>query len=380
VDFPVFGHNVGVASAVQTAQLPAPGGAASIAPSDTNPQAAAKSSAPSGFLELARQIQNRGSADGSTGSGHASGKGLFGEDGFGFDDVIDAINPLQNIPIVSTIYRAITGDKIDVGPRLVGGALYGGFFGFIGAAINAAIEDSTGHDIGDNVRLALFGAPDETEREPVMFAGNQSAAPSTAVADAAATAPNTETATADAATGTPNLSPASGPNPPSGPKDGKMPALTAAQLSLLQERESQDAASAPAADSPAPAPAPPAAATAPAEGNVIDLTPEQEALLLKSVGLSPPEKSGTAPQATPPAAPPAQAAAPAPQADPGNDASGDSQQDSAAPKASSAAPTTGKAALPAQSDFAKRMQTGLDRYYAHRTPVNTQPPHLDVIR
>jgi hypothetical protein len=381
VDFPIFGHNIGVASAVQTAQLPAPGGAASIAPSDTNPQAAAKSSAPSGFLELARQIQSQGDANGSTGSGHGSGKGLFGEDGFGFDDVIDAINPLQNIPIVSTIYRAITGDKIDVGPRLVGGALYGGFFGFIGAAINAAIEDSTGHDIGDNVRLALFGAPDETEREPVMFAGNQGATPSAAVADAAATAPNAETATADAATDTPTLSPASGPNLPSGPKDGKMPALTAAQLSLLQERESQDAASAPAADSPAPAPTSPAAAAAPAEGNVIDLTPEQEALLLKSVGLSPPEKSGTAPQAaTPPAAPPAQAAAPAPQADAGNDASDDSEQDSAAPKPSAAAPANGRAALPVQSDFAKRMQTGLDRYYAHRTPINTQPPHLDVIR
>ncbi|HEY4164992.1 MAG TPA: hypothetical protein VGM59_18140, partial [Dongiaceae bacterium] len=39
---------------------------------------------------------------------------FFGADGkFGWDDFLDVINPLQHIPIVSQIYRAITGDQIN---------------------------------------------------------------------------------------------------------------------------------------------------------------------------------------------------------------------------------------------------------------------------
>ena len=46
----------------------------------------------------------------------------FGEDGFTFADFIDIINPLQHIPVVATIYRAMTGDDIDPGSRVAGGA------------------------------------------------------------------------------------------------------------------------------------------------------------------------------------------------------------------------------------------------------------------
>ena len=37
----------------------------------------------------------------------------FGPDGFTFLDMLDIINPLQHIPVVSTLYRAITGDTIE---------------------------------------------------------------------------------------------------------------------------------------------------------------------------------------------------------------------------------------------------------------------------
>ncbi|MGQ3031076.1 MAG: hypothetical protein ACT60Q_22290, partial [Ferrovibrionaceae bacterium] len=37
-------------------------------------------------------------------------KSLFGDEGFSFKTVLDTINPLQHIPIVSTIYRELTGD------------------------------------------------------------------------------------------------------------------------------------------------------------------------------------------------------------------------------------------------------------------------------
>lgn len=77
--------------------------------------------------------------------------GFWGRDGFGFDDLIDFINPLQHIPVVSTIYRAITGDEIGVGPRMFGGAVLGGVIGVGMSAVNAAIEYETGKDIGETV-------------------------------------------------------------------------------------------------------------------------------------------------------------------------------------------------------------------------------------
>lgn len=80
---------------------------------------------------------------------------LWGDREFSFSDVLDAINPLQHIPIVSTIYRKLTGDEIAVGPRLLGGALFGGPIGLIVAGFNAMVEGATGNDVGDHV-VALF--------------------------------------------------------------------------------------------------------------------------------------------------------------------------------------------------------------------------------
>lgn len=81
--------------------------------------------------------------------------GFWGEDGFSFGDLIDLVNPLQHIPVVSTIYRAVTGDEIGIGPRLVGGAALGGIVGFGIAAMNAAVEYETGKDIGDQALVAM---------------------------------------------------------------------------------------------------------------------------------------------------------------------------------------------------------------------------------
>ena len=44
----------------------------------------------------------------------------FGQDGMTFLDFLDIINPLQHIPLVSTIYRKITGDTIDPASRIAG--------------------------------------------------------------------------------------------------------------------------------------------------------------------------------------------------------------------------------------------------------------------
>ncbi len=94
---------------------------------------------------------------------------FWGPDGFTFKSVLDVINPLQQIPIVSDIYRALSGDTIATGSRLAGGALLGGPIGFVAALLNSIVEDESGKDIGGNI-LAVLDGEDETQ-----LASNESA-------------------------------------------------------------------------------------------------------------------------------------------------------------------------------------------------------------
>ncbi len=82
---------------------------------------------------------------------------FFGADGLTFSDFLDVINPLQHIPIVSTVYRAMTDDEISPGARVAGGALYGGPIGLAVAAANAIVESTTGEDIGETLMAAFTG-------------------------------------------------------------------------------------------------------------------------------------------------------------------------------------------------------------------------------
>ena len=82
---------------------------------------------------------------------------MFGADGLTFDDVLDVINPLHHIPVVSTIYRELSGDRIAAGPRIAGGGLFGGIFGLFAAVASVAIEHETGNDIGGHVMALLNG-------------------------------------------------------------------------------------------------------------------------------------------------------------------------------------------------------------------------------
>jgi hypothetical protein len=81
---------------------------------------------------------------------------LSGHGGFSFRDLLDVVNPLQHIPVIGTIYRAISGEKIGTLERIAGDALYGGVWGAISAAADSAFEAVTGRDFGSTM-LALFG-------------------------------------------------------------------------------------------------------------------------------------------------------------------------------------------------------------------------------
>src|ERR1700760_1477382 len=62
-----------------------------------------------------------------------------------FSDFLSAINPLQHIPVVGSIYRAITGDVPAPAARVLGATLIGGPVGLVLSAANAIYEQDTGH-------------------------------------------------------------------------------------------------------------------------------------------------------------------------------------------------------------------------------------------
>jgi len=72
-------------------------------------------------------------------------------EGYSFWDLLDVVNPLQHIPVVSTIYRHLSGDEIKAPAQLAGGFLFGGVVGLASSAVNIVIEAATGDDVGGHV-------------------------------------------------------------------------------------------------------------------------------------------------------------------------------------------------------------------------------------
>jgi len=77
-------------------------------------------------------------------------------DSFSFRDLLDIINPLQHLPVVSTLYRWITGDTIGALPRIIGDGIYGGPIGLVGGIFNAQVKQESGKDTGEHA-IALLG-------------------------------------------------------------------------------------------------------------------------------------------------------------------------------------------------------------------------------
>jgi hypothetical protein len=80
--------------------------------------------------------------------GAASGLRLWDNaDGPSFSDFIDLINPLQHIPVVSSLYRQETGDTIGSIAKIAGAAVIGGPIGGAIALANEVFEAVTGSDV-----------------------------------------------------------------------------------------------------------------------------------------------------------------------------------------------------------------------------------------
>ena len=119
---------------------------------------------------------------------------FFGADGFDFGDLVDIINPLQHLPVISSIYRTLTGDEISPASRLAGGALFGGPVGFASALVTAVIEDVTDTTIGD-VIVSAFTDEDETDSAKNLATSGTVTEPISAAGATAALMPQAARAT-----------------------------------------------------------------------------------------------------------------------------------------------------------------------------------------
>ncbi len=106
------------------------------------------------------------SVQADTGGAAAKPSRSNGQSGFSrvFHEILDIINPLQHIPIVSTIYRHLTGDTIDPVAKVAGGALFGGMIGLGLSVADVAVQEATGKDVGDHIWALFDGDSDKSGR------------------------------------------------------------------------------------------------------------------------------------------------------------------------------------------------------------------------
>ena len=74
-----------------------------------------------------------------------------------FRDVLDAINPLNHIPIISDLFASATDHTPSTGAKLAGGTLFGGPIGFVASLANIIFEEATGSTPVKAVLAALSG-------------------------------------------------------------------------------------------------------------------------------------------------------------------------------------------------------------------------------
>ncbi len=98
---------------------------------------------------------------------------------FTLDDVIDIINPLQHLPIVSILYREITGDEIKPAMRILGDIGYGGPTGFLSSVGQVLFEAIFGDDMAGTAIALITGEDDD--KTSVQLASTD---PSTPLPDA----------------------------------------------------------------------------------------------------------------------------------------------------------------------------------------------------
>ena len=96
------------------------------------------------------------------------------DDEFEFGDVVDIVNPLQHLPVIGTIYRNMTGDKMKGFADIIGGAIFGGPIGAVASTVNVIVKDRTGKDIAENAMsiMGFGGSQHEAPKPDITYASN----------------------------------------------------------------------------------------------------------------------------------------------------------------------------------------------------------------
>jgi hypothetical protein len=105
-------------------------------------------------------------------AGRSSGSESDADSGFSFHDLLSIVNPLQHLPVISTLYRRLTGDTIKPFERIAGDTLYGGWMGLASSVANLVFEKETGKDFGDTVLAWLSGGSDSRPATQLAAAGS----------------------------------------------------------------------------------------------------------------------------------------------------------------------------------------------------------------
>ena len=146
-----------------------------------------------------------------------------------FHQILSALNPLQYIPVVGTIYRAVTGDEIAEPLRRVGTLIVSFLMGGpVGALINVGVfaaEKITGFDIDKTGQAALHGdLPGDPAGASAVASATQAAAQTAMAAPAPVDGPDLPAPLVFASVGARSSGPASAP----GSADAWSPAQLAA--------------------------------------------------------------------------------------------------------------------------------------------------------
>ncbi len=171
------------------------------------------------FAQLVNQAQkgtsSRGSASANTAASASSSSGHSPATHHGLGDFLmtlfDIINPLEHLPVISTIYEHVTGHHMNPIARIAGDTLYGGPIGTAVGVANVISERKTGKDIGDNMLAMLSGknhkAPASADTQVA-----QNSLPTAHIVWNDASQPPSAAPTAVASAGTaPRIEPSSGP-------------------------------------------------------------------------------------------------------------------------------------------------------------------------
>lgn len=94
-----------------------------------------------------------------------------------WDNMLDIVNPLQHLPVVGTIYRSITGDKMGDFEKVAGDTLYGGPLGFVSSLADLGFEKITGKDFGDTMMAVVGLDHSDSTSSNTVLASNTAAAP-----------------------------------------------------------------------------------------------------------------------------------------------------------------------------------------------------------